>query len=139
MELLCYNQYIIRTFRYKHSNGWVSVQVYPCRTVLWDLYWLFLQSVTQAAAPVGKGDKKGAQGNVGGVNTSKTAQSLPPVHSAHSLCSGVSMSLWTHFTAHVVPPRLHPFLFLFPVCYISYTSVPFLFWTVIFFMNDFFY
>ncbi|XP_078322767.1 androglobin-like isoform X13 [Crassostrea virginica] len=47
-----------------------------------------VQSVTQAAAPVGKGDKKGAQGNVGGVNTSKTAQTHPPVHSAHSLCSG---------------------------------------------------
>lgn len=88
---------------------------------------LFLQSVTQAAAPVGKGDKKGAQGNVGGVNTSKTAQTLPPVHSAHSLCSGVSMSLWTHFTAHVVPPRLCPFLFLFSVCYIFYTSIPFSF------------
>ncbi|XP_062575227.1 androglobin-like [Saccostrea cucullata] len=44
-----------------------------------------VQSVTQAAAPVGKGDKKGNPGNVGGVNTSKTAQT--PL-SAHSLCSG---------------------------------------------------
>ncbi|XP_061176714.1 androglobin-like isoform X2 [Saccostrea echinata] len=44
-----------------------------------------VQSVTQAAAPVGKGDKKGNTGNVGGVNTSKTAQN--PL-SAHSLCSG---------------------------------------------------
>lgn len=94
---------------------------------VWNLYWLFLQSVTQAAAPVGKGDKKGGQGNVGAVNTSKTAQN-PPAHSAHSLCSGVSMSPWTHFTAHVVPPRLFPFRLpycVFPVMYFYFCFLKF--------------
>ncbi|XP_078322757.1 androglobin-like isoform X2 [Crassostrea virginica] len=65
------------TYKYNHKHSDLKLNtVYP------------VTSVTQAAAPVGKGDKKGAQGNVGGVNTSKTAQTHPPVHSAHSLCSG---------------------------------------------------